>query len=156
MPNETWGVEFWGPALTAAWSKIKDPTGKPIKVYGFNEIPSAIKTVPCAFSFIDSPLDADYSLGGMNQMHWKGLTEFHLTQDLSRTNLNAIWPYFRKIVEAAAASCTLSGKVEIFQLRSASSIVLDAVNFGAETEHWALLAYWEVFESAANKITVGV
>jgi hypothetical protein len=152
MASNDWGVDLWGSALTDAWKAIKDPTGRTIKVYGFNQIPATITDIPCAFSVVSGLVEAPYSAGGDNVMHWKGKTEFHLTLDLSLKNLSILWPYFKKIIDAAAASISLGGKVRGFFL---NDITLDAVQFGAETEHYALIATWELYESVVGKITVG-
>ncbi len=152
-----WGVELWGSALTKTWGTIKDGQNKRLISYEFDKLPEAIKTFPCALSFLGTePTSVDYSMGGLNEVKWLGQSEFHLTADLRKASASYVWQFYRRIVEAAAKSLTLGGLVQEFKINATKSLELSSLQYGAETEHWGLVVHWEVLESLVGKLTVGV
>jgi len=154
---DLWGVELWGPALVRQWRTIRDGKNEPLTAFDFDKFPESIGKVPCAISLIiPESMDVDYNQSGLNTVVWRGQTEFYLTNDVKKTSLSYIWQFYRHITKAAAASYTLGGLVEGFQLKSSGSIKMEVLNYGSEIDHFGLVAYWEVRESLTNKLTVGV
>lgn len=150
----TWGVEYWGPELVKTWGAILDKNKRTIKAYGFNEIPEALSVFPCAVSFISDAVDVDYSEGGLNLVLWKGKTEFHITNDVKKNGLNDVYPYIRKVIETAAKSLTLNGKVDSFLLKQSPTITPAVLTWGDEIDHYGLVVPWEIRENVTGKFTV--
>lgn len=156
VSSNLWGVELWGKSLTNLWGTVKDGKGKAVVSYPFDKLPEAITTVPCALSFFEpSSMDADYSMGGLNTVFWRGQTEFHLTKDLRKASASYIWQFYRQIIAAAAKSLTLNGLVQEFIVNSSKSIDFSSLQYGDETEHWGLVVHWTILESLVGKLTVG-
>ncbi len=154
MVDSIWGVEVWGPELAKVWGSIKDPSNRAIKAYGFSNIPETISVIPCAISFLFDPIDVDYSAGGHNLIVYRGKTEFFLSTDVKKNELSQLFPFIRKIVEAAAKNLTLQGKVETFLLAQAGGISPAILTYGDGIDRYGLVVTWEVRENVTGKITV--
>ncbi|MHC1739727.1 MAG: hypothetical protein AB9897_01305 [Anaerolineaceae bacterium] len=153
---DLWGVELWGPAVAALWRTIKDGKGKAMASYDFDQLPDVIKVVPCALNYLfPESSDISYNQAALNTAVWRGQTEFHLVLDNQKSSLSYIWQFYRLITKAAAASYTLNGLVEGFQLRPTKSLEVSILKYGDEVEHFGIIAYWEVYESISGKLTVG-
>lgn len=151
--QQIWGVEYWGPSLVSRWRTIISSDKKAMLAFEFNRLPASIGQVPVALSMISEPVEIEYSEGQANFAIWKGRTQFYLSlaQDMSR--LSYINQFYRLIVEAAAYTLTLDGKVELFTI---SQVGPSLLNWGSETDYLGLVAPWEIRENVTGKFTVGV
>ena len=154
--NDLWGVELWGPTVTALWRTVTDGKGTQVRSYEFDKLPETIEVIPCALSYLfPEGNDISYNQAAFNTATWHGQTEFHLSKDINKTSMNYCWQFYRLITKAAAASYTLGGIVEGFQLRPTKSLQLSVLQYGEETEHYGIVVFWELFESISSKLTVG-
>jgi len=154
MVDTNWGIEVWGPELAKVWGSIKDRNNRAIKAYGFSEIPETISVIPCAISFLFEPIDVDYSAGGKCLLVYRGKTEFFLSTDVKKNQLNLLFPYIRKIVETAAKNLTLQGKVESFLLAQTGGISPAILTYGDAIDRYGLVVTWEIREDVTSKINV--
>ena len=155
--NDLWGVELWGPTVAALWRTIRNGEGKAVESFDFDQLPESIGKVPCALSYLfPDANDISYNQAGMNRAVWHGQTEFHITADIDKRSIIKVWQYYRLITKAAASSYTLNGLVDGFQLRPTKSLQLSVLKYGDETEHYGIIAYWDLFEDIGNKLTVGI
>lgn len=155
-PEIIWGIEYWGPSLAEIWRTIKDNGRTSVVSYDFDKLPGSISKAPSVLNFLSEPADIDYSQGDLNTAVWKGESHFHLSLDVSEKSLNYINQFYRKITTAAAASYSLGGKVQGFQLVSNGSIRPAILTYGGGPDHLGLVVSWVVYEDITGKLTVGV
>lgn len=146
-------IETWIDKLADVWETVDAPGfGKvrSFRIISRSEFPESINPssdFPLALS-IPSSVELEYSVGGPKIARWAGVTEFHLTPDLSKAKLPMILPMFGKIWAAAAANMKLSGSVNLFIIPQRADSILGPVEiqYGNESPHWGLLVNWQVEE----------
>jgi len=154
MAEPIWGIDSWGPEMARVWGGIRDADRRLVKAYGFSNIPETIHEVPCAISYLFEPLDVEYSLGNRNLVSYHGKTEFFLSTDVTRGQLGRIFPYVKKIIEAAAQNISLNGKVDSFEIRKSGGIEPAILNYGDGIDRFGLVVSWDVYETITGKIVV--
>lgn len=154
MAESLWGVEVWGPEMTKVWGGIRDTDKRLVKAYGFNAIPETVTEVPSAISFLYEPIDVDYSAGGRCVISYRGKTEFFLSGNVIKSQLNKVFPFIKKIVEAAAQSITLNGKVDSFLIQQSGGIEPAVLSYGDGIDRYGLVVTWEIQETVTGKIVV--
>ena len=150
-------LELWIDTLADLFAVGDGKTGGLIKSYrlfSLNEFPGAVTSqmVPCAMSYVTG-CRPEYSQGGGVELHWTGQTDFHLTQDVKPANLPYILPFFGRIIAAAAANITLSGKVHNFVIADDEQ-ALRLVSFMAGEppveDHQGIVVRWLVKQIASG------
>lgn len=127
-----------------------------VESYPLEKVPESVKKVPCAISFLTGDIDVSESLGGPSMVVYRGKTEFHLTMGLQRNLLPYVMSFPDKIIQAAAKSITLGGKVVHFGLVQPGSIRMVQLTWGNEDEHYGIEVPWIVQENQSGKYTVSV
>lgn len=157
IQNKTpFGVRYWFNDICRLWGTITDDRGRKIESYLLEKVPESVTKVPCAISFLTGDIDVNESLGGPSMVVYHGKTEFHLTLSLLRTGLPYVMSWPDKIIQAAASSLTLGGKVVSFRLVQPGSIRLVQFAWGDEVEHYGIEVPWTVQENQSGKYTVSV
>lgn len=149
-------VESWIDTLCGIW-EISDGRGGTVqsyKVYEKSEFPESISQVPCALTYTQGN-HMQISAGG-GQSIWQGITEFHLTDNVDKSNFPYIMLFFSRIRTAAAANLQLGGLVDHFSLRA--DVIPNVqgpvtLQYGSEAEHHGIVVYWEVKESEADTVS---
>jgi hypothetical protein len=149
-----YGIEYWFDDIAKIWATIQ-VDNKRVKSYLLNEIPEIVTKAPCAITFVKKN-DEAYSRGGSATGVYAGVTEFHLTLDLLRSNMPFCMKFPDRIVAAAAAHLTLGGRVTDFHLVRTGSIEIVELTWGGEKDHFGIQVPWEVQESHTGKYTIGV
>lgn len=151
-------IEDWIDTLCEVWLSVDAPGFRTMKspyLIKEKKFPSAISPkddFPIALT-IPAMLDPSYSVG-LSEGFYTGVTQFHITPDLSMGHIPAMLPYYGKILRAAAANLKLSGLVHSFVINSGTGIVGPiAMQFGDEAEHWGFMVNWTVKEQIV--LTVG-
>jgi len=154
-------IEIWIDALCDVWATIDTPGFGKVKapyLIKRTEFPSAISAkddFPIALT-IPAKADLQASAGGPNEGFYSGVTEFHLTPDLSKAHLPSLLPWYGKIWIAAAANMKLGGLVHNFMLNENDSIVGPVgLKYGDEQEHWGFLVNWTVKEASNPTVVAG-
>ena len=150
------GVRYWFNDICRLWGTIKDDKGRVVESYSLEKVPESVKKTPCAISFLTGDIDVSESLGGPSMVVYRGKTEFHLTMGLQRNLLPYVMSFPDKIIQAAASSLTLGGKVVSFRMSQPGSIRLVQLTWGNEEEHYGIEVPWIVQENQSGKYTVSV
>lgn len=155
-------IQDWIDAISDVWATIDAPGFRKVKapyLVRKAEFPSAISPKDDFPIALTIPGDAglQYSAGGPNEGYYNGVTEFHLTPDLSKAHLPALLPWYGKIWIAAAANMKLGGLVHSFMIvQNERSIVGPlALKYGDEQEHWGFLVNWTVKEASNPTVAAG-
>ena len=149
-------IEHWIDALCGVWAGIDAPGFGEVKsptLIKRAEFPAAISPkddFPIALS-IPGNVEVEYSMGGPLEGFYTGVTEFHITPDLSKAHLPALLPWYGKIWAAAAANMTLGGLVHSFMISRITGPL--ALKYGDETEHWGFTVDW-IVKDTNNTATV--
>ena len=149
-------VDNWIEALAQIWV-FADGRGGTLRSFGMVDAPESVTPTmaPCAISY---PLGCrpQYSTGGPTILHWRGRTEFHLTEDVKVGNVPYVVSFFRRILTAAMANMTLGGTCDLFLLPEDE----EAVQFvtykradGAD-ESQGIAVYWLVDQTVSGLYTV--
>lgn len=154
MAESLWGVDVWGIELARVWGGIRDMDKRLVKAYGFNNIPETVTEIPSAISFLTDPIDVEYSMGGRSVVSYHGKTEFFLSTDVTKSQLNKVFPFIKKIIEAAAQNITLNGKVDSFLIRESGGIEPAVLSYGDGIDRYGLVVTWDVHETVTGKIVV--
>src|SRR3990167_6511083 len=147
-------VENFIDEITSLWDGISDGKGGQVRsyrVYEKNEFPESLSVFPCAITYTIEVRN-NYSAGGPNVDLFRGLTEFHLFPNVSKSNLPELMRYMARIRNAAAGEITLNGKVSHFLLRTDVPSVQGPLRlqYGSEEPHLGLLVNWEVKEAVTG------
>ncbi|NMC30701.1 MAG: hypothetical protein GYA45_11595 [Pelolinea sp.] len=148
------GLRYWFNDVQRLWSSIVDDKGQKVLAFTLEKMPESVTKVPCALSFIVGNVSAAPSVGGPSMVIYNGKTEFHLTQNLGRQQLPYVMSFIDKIIQKAASSITLNGKVVSFRLATPGSIAPVTLVWGQEEEHYGLEVFWQVIENQSGKYTV--
>lgn len=151
----------WVDAMCDVWAGIDAPGFGRVKapyLVKRAEFPASISPkddFPIALT-IPASVDLMYSTGGPLEGFYTGVTEFHLTPDLSKAHLPSLLMWYGKIWRAAAANMKLGGLVHSFMLTENNSIVGPlALKYGDEAEHWGFLVNWIVKETNNTTVVPG-
>ena len=150
-------IETWIDALCDVWAGITTPLGTVKAPYVIKraEFPSAISPkddFPLALS-IPASVELMYSAGGPNEAFYTGVTEFHITPDLSKGHMPSLMVWYGKIWAAAAANMKLNGKVFDFRVSRIQGPV--ELTYGDESPHWGFIVDWVVKDTNNSTITSG-
>lgn len=151
-------IENWIDALCDVWAGIDAPGFGAVKspyIVKRAEFPAAISPkddFPIALT-IPAGVTVEYSAGGVIEGHYKGVTEFHVTPDLSKAHLPALVGWYERIWKAAAANLKLGGRVDVFIIGEIVGPV--AIQFGDEAEHWGFTVEWAVKDVNNSTIVPG-
>lgn len=146
-------LEDWIDELCAIW-EIDDGKGSQVRsyrVYNKNEFPEAITDVPCAISFTEGAQMEIQASGGTTR--WFGVTEFHLSLNVDKSEYPDYIGYFSRIRAAAAAKTKLGGLVSEFALRPdirPNVVGLVPLRYGSEEPHHGIVVYWTVKENETD------
>ncbi len=153
-------IEDWIDTLTQVWEFV-DPLNRQVRSYRLfqaEEFPEAIPidAGPVALTIVNE-LQPEYGMAIGTVAIWQGVTEIHVTADLSKAHMPLLMRYYGLILKAAAANMTLGGKVHHFLIDAgAGGIQRTDLQYGAETRHWGFLVYWEVKEQmGSDKVPIG-
>lgn len=154
-------IENWIDALCDVWATVEAPGFRRMKspyLIKDQKFPAAISPkddFPIALT-IPAYNDLEYSAGGPKLGFFTGVTQFHLTPDLSMAHIPSMLPYYNRIWVAAAANLKLGGLVEHFIITKPNSITGPiALQWGDEAEHWGFLVNWEVKDKSNPSVVVG-
>ena len=114
------------------------------------KFPAAISPVddfPIALT-IPGSLRPKYSKGDKH-MTWYGITEFHISPDLSKAHLPSLILFPGRILRAAALKVQLGGLVGNFTIMDQPDGIAGPVSlkWGDEAEQWGFIVKWMVEES---------
>lgn len=144
-------IEDWIDEIVKTAGLVVGPNNRRVlsySLFGKTEYPESLTTFPAALTFVEN-VSLEYDISGAGRNYWQGMTEFHLTSDLSRKRMPEVLLYFGKIRDAFAGNMTLNGKVASFTLRgNGESSIVGPVElaWGGEKMHFGLIAYWKVKE----------
>lgn len=144
------GAENWIDKVVALWNTVDDGAGRKVRAYrvfGKNEFPEAVNEFPCAITWIPAVPVVQYSAGGPATVLYRGITEFHLYKDTSKTNYPGLIKYIDRIIQAAASSVTLGGIVSHFLLAANDPLVPGVLVYGSEEPHHGIVVNWVVKEN---------
>ncbi len=148
----TYGLASWGKTLTDVWGEVVVEK-KRVTSYGFDKIPESLSVFPAAISRI-TELNPGYSMGGPCRAVYQGITEFHVTASLVRSQMPFVMKFMDEIVKTAAKHITLGGLVVDFKV-SPNGIRLMQGTWGNENEHFVIEVSWMVQENQSGRYTVG-
>lgn len=144
-------IESWIDNLAKVCGTIEAGKHKLLRAYRMYqvaEMPESLTEFPCALQFIES-VQTTYSATGVCTNIWRGLTEFHLSSDLSRRKLPEILLFYGRIRNAFAANITLYGSVAYCLLDPERTDNIEGpldMKYGNEASHFGLVAHWIVKE----------
>lgn len=152
-------LEIWIDTLCALWeiSDLKNGTVRSFRFFNRAEFPEALspEMIPCAITY---PIRTIPHVGkSVSYSMTYGVTEFHLTASLNKTNLPYCAKFLLPIMQAAAGSITLNGLVASFLIDDGESggiIGPVKMQYGGEDEHYGFIVNWKVKENLATAITV--
>jgi hypothetical protein len=148
-------IEHWIDKLCDVWAGIDAPGFEKVKApYMIKraEFPAAINPTddfPIALT-IPATVDLEYSSGGPLEGFYTGVTEFHLTPDLSKAHVPSLLPWYGKIWVAAAANMKLGGLVHSFMIGKITGPI--ALQYGSEAEHWGFTVDWIVKDTSNSTV----
>lgn len=152
-------VETWIDEITALAGTISDGNKKVLSYSVFRRanFPESLSVFPCALTYT-SEVRSEYSLGGPCIDLWHGTTEFHLVDNIAKSNYPYIMRFFARIKAAFASKMTLNGTVAYFQLRIDEAGLQGPVQlqYGSEAPHLGIVARWVVKENTTSQFVVGV
>jgi hypothetical protein len=149
-------VNDWIDALCALW-EISDGKGGQVysyRVYEKAEFPEAITKTPCALTYttgVQMEIQA-----GDGRSYWKGMTEFHLMDNVDKQHFPQLMLYFARIRAAMASSHTLGGLVSHFKPdpdvapHVQGPVVLQ---YGSDDPHHGIVVFWEVKENETDALS---
>lgn len=145
-------IEDWIDTLVEVW-KIDAPgfrTCKSPYLIREKKFPATISPkddFPIALT-IPASLRPKYSQGNKH-MTWYGVTEFHITADLSKDHLPSLLLFPGRILRAAAQHVMLGGLVGNFVIVDQVDGIAGPVQmqWGDEAPHWGFVVKWMVEES---------
>jgi hypothetical protein len=156
-------IETWADRLCAVWAISDEGFGsvKSYKLIGESDFPDSIDPSdldlhPIALT-VPAMLQPEYSFGGPRIGFYKGVTEFHVSQDLNRARVPSLMKWYGKILRTAAANATLSGLVELFLLDDVEDAIAGPMplQYGSENPHWGFIVKWKVKEKL-NDLVISV
>ena len=155
-------IESWIDAICDVWSSVDAPGFGRVRapyLIKKKEFPAAINPkddFPIALT-IPGKVGLQYSAGGPKEGFYSGVTEFHLTPDLSKAHLPSLLPWYGKIWIAAAANMKLGGLVHSFMIDQNEDSIIGpiALKYGDEAEHWGFLVNWTVKETNNSTVMAG-
>lgn len=155
-------IEKWIDALTKVWEFDTGRNGTVFsyRLYEKANFPETLSPTafPIALTIPPELDDAEYSAGGPHFGIYKGVTEFHISQNCAKSELPYVGTYVGRIWKAVASNAKLGGLVEYFMLDTDSKPVISAplaLKFGDEAEHWGLLVNWIVKERVEGQLNFG-
>ena len=148
-------VENWIDTLCEIWeiSDGKGGTVRSYKVYEKNEFPESLQA-PCVITYTQGN-HMQISAGG-GQSIWQGVTEFHLTGNVDKSNFPDVMLFFARIRVVAAANLKLGGLVDHFRLRPDTTPNVQGpvvLTYGSEEPHHGIVVYWEVKEGEVDVVS---
>lgn len=144
------GAEKWIDAITKLWATVDDGKGRKVRSYSVferDEFPDALSEFPCAITYIQRVPVVQYSAGGPAVVVYRGVSEFHLTQSVSKKQMPYVIRFYERIIKAAASKVTLGGLVSHFVLTDADPLVPGVLVYGSEEPHFGIVANWIVKEN---------
>lgn len=151
-------VQNWIDKIAAVWAAIEDGKGGNVRAYkSFEaaEFPEALSVFPCVISYVTGTPSIQYSAGGPQIAVWRGVSEFHLVPNVSKSNYPYVIKFYDKIIRAAAANYQLGGVVHHFALVNPDAIKPVVLVYGSEEPHLGILVNWEVKEELTVTVSVG-
>ena len=148
------GLKYWFNDMTRLWGEIRDDKGVAVQSYTLEKMPESGTKVPCAISYINGNIDVSPSTGGPTMVTYHGITEFHLTLSLVRSQMPYVMSFPDKIIQKHAGNITLGGKVVSWRLDLPGSLKPVQLAWGNEDEHYGLQVPWVVIENQSGKYTV--
>ena len=151
-------LENWIDKIADLWSQIETHDGGTMRAYKLAtvaEFPESIKA-PCVMTY-PTEVGLTYSVGGPIHEHWIGQSDFYLFDNVSKSNLPQLLPYFRKIRNAAIASITLSATVANFSIGSIDTGrptiqgPVELIYGDNDQPHHGLIVNWFVKEDISNE-----
>lgn len=142
-------VTDWIDALTRRWGTIEDGRGGTMRSYGVferAEMPESLSQFPCVVTYITGVPVIQYSQGGPNVIVYNGVSEFHVTPNVSKGNYPYLMTFYDKIIVTAAGSITLGGLVQHFLLAKSDPIKPAVLTYGSDEPHLGLVVNWEIKE----------
>ncbi len=154
---------FWVDLISALWETLEVPgvngSITTYKIASVDDFPESLSEFPCVITY---PFEADptYSAGGSSQIKWSGVSEFHVIQGVSKSQMPLLLKFPKRIVQVAASSVMLGGAVCSFMLTpgepgGAIQGPL-GVAYGADQENFGFMVNWEVVENITSLIQVGI
>lgn len=142
-------VENWIDVIAKLW-EFSDGQGGTVlsyRCYERDEFPEALAKFPCALTYITGwNLVTGISFGGPLKVLYRGVTELHLTDNVSKARLPWMMLFYARIRNALAAHLQLGGLVDDFRFATDRIPIEGPVKlkYGSENEHMGLLINWEV------------
>jgi len=142
-------VTDWIDRVCEVWGTIDDGKGGKLRSYRIferAEYPESLSQIPCVLTIVPRLRTIQYSAGGPNIAVYEGVSEFHLTKNVSKGNYPSVFLFFDRILQAAAANLQLGGVVDHFLLRTDTPIEMGVLRYGSEEPHLGMIAHWSVKE----------
>lgn len=151
-------VEQWIDEIARFCGEIEGHDGKPVRSYRVfekREFPESLTVFPCVTHYVEG-VGAVYSTGGVCTDIWNGISEFHLTSNVDKSNLPDVLRYFARIRNAFAGHMRLNGKVAYCLLRPGEENIQGpvALKYGTENPHHGLIVKWVVKENVTGDFVV--
>lgn len=146
------GAEKWIDAITKLWATVNDGKGRKVRSYSVferDEFPEALSEFPCAITYIQRLPVVQYSAGGPAVVVYRGVSEFHLTQNVNKKNMPYVIRFYERIINAAASKVTLGGLVSHFVLADTDPLIPGVLVYGSEEPHFGIVVNWIVKENPA-------
>jgi hypothetical protein len=142
-------VDTWIDTMCGIW-EIDDGKGGTVKsyrVYDKNEFPETIKHFPSAITYTTGANMEINSAGGISL--WTGVTEFHLVENVDKSNIPYCMLFFARIRTAMASNFALGGLVSHLMFSESQIPNIQGpveLTYGAESPHLGIIVHWEVKE----------
>lgn len=153
-------IESWIDSLTKLWaiSDGRKGTVHSFRLFERDEFPESLpdlNTTRCAITY-PTGCETQYSIGGPCIDIWRGVTEFHLSANVNKSNLPYLVLFFKRIRDAAASDIQLGGLVDYFMIDAERGGILGpmSLQYGNEAPHHGLMVYWKVKENVSGDFTV--
>ncbi len=149
-------IEDWIDALCAIW-EISDGKGGQVRSYRVfekNEFPEAITDHPCAITYTQGVIMQITASGGKSI--WRGVTEFHLSDNVDKSRFPEYIRYFARIRAALAANMKLGGLVDHLRVNTDITPSVQGpvvLVYGSENPHHGIVVYWEVKQDETDIVS---
>lgn len=153
----------WIDKISDRWATIETHDGNTLrahKIFVRDDFPESI-TAPAVLTY-PSGVGLYYSQGGPVHAHWVGRSDFYLFDNVSKSNLPRLVPYYEKIYISVLGNLTLDNAVVEFSIQESElgqqsiqgPVELSYGNDGAPM--LGLIVNWRVKDDISNDSGVTV
>ena len=128
--------------------------------YEKDDFPETLPGKPCVISYVTrvKPL---YGSGQQTIFIWHGVSEFHLTNSVSKSQVPFVQSFIKRIMVAASANMKLGNNddgIEHFIIIPEEFGIQVAwkMKYGDEQDHMGLIVHWEVKENCSGQFSMSL